>query len=203
MTILLVRHGETALNVTRVLQPPDTPLGERGRHQAAAVARRVAALAPAALLASDLPRAWQTAQALADASALPIEASPLLHERNFGDWRGRAWTDVDADPFTLQEAPPGGESMAAFEQRVAAAWAQVQARRAQLAGPLVVITHGLLIHRLLSAHAALAPGTVLPRQLDNASLTVLDAAPPHAMTLMGCTRHLDDLPPTVHPAQPR
>jgi probable phosphoglycerate mutase len=154
----------------------------------------VAALLPAALLSSDLARAWQTAQALADAAVLPIEASPLLHERNFGDWRGRAWTDVGADPFTLQEAPPGGESMAAFEQRVAAAWAQLQARRAQLAGPLVVVTHGLLIHRLLSAHAALAPGTVLPRQLDNASLTVLDAAPPHAVTLMGCTRHLADDP---------
>jgi len=198
MTILLVRHGETALNVARVLQPPDTPLGERGRQQAAALARRVAALAPAAVLSSDLARAWQTAQALADAAALPIEASPLLHERNFGDWRGRPWTEVDADPFTLQEAPPGGESLAEFQQRVAAAWALLRARRAQLAGPLVVVTHGLLIHRLLSAHAALAPQTVLPRQLDNASLTVLDAQPPYAVTLLGCIRHLAG-DPNAHP----
>ena len=34
MTLLLIRHGETALNVARVLQPADTPLSARGVAQA-------------------------------------------------------------------------------------------------------------------------------------------------------------------------
>ena len=58
MAILLVRHGETALNAARVMQPADTPLSERGLAQARAVARRLAQRGRvAALLSSDLPRA--------------------------------------------------------------------------------------------------------------------------------------------------
>ena len=34
MSIILIRHGETAFNVARVLQPADTPLSERGIAQA-------------------------------------------------------------------------------------------------------------------------------------------------------------------------
>ena len=53
MTLLLVRHGETALNASRTLQPAATPLSARGLAQAAAVAARIAALRPAAVLSSD------------------------------------------------------------------------------------------------------------------------------------------------------
>jgi len=61
MSILLIRHGETALNAARVVQPADTPLSERGAAQAAALARRLADFGIAAILSSDLPRAAQTA----------------------------------------------------------------------------------------------------------------------------------------------
>ena len=64
MSIILVRHGETALNAARTLQPADTPLSERGLLQAAAVAKRLADLGISAILSSDLPRTMQTAQVL-------------------------------------------------------------------------------------------------------------------------------------------
>jgi len=41
MTILLVRHGETAGNAARILQRPDIPLNERGIRQAAQLAERL------------------------------------------------------------------------------------------------------------------------------------------------------------------
>src|SRR6516165_9606246 len=41
MTILLVRHGETAGNASRILQRPDAPLNERGVGQAEQLARRL------------------------------------------------------------------------------------------------------------------------------------------------------------------
>ena len=44
MTILLIRHGETALNVSRVLQPADTPLGTRGIAQAEALGARLVSM---------------------------------------------------------------------------------------------------------------------------------------------------------------
>lgn len=190
MTILLVRHGETALNVARVLQPPDTPLGEQGLRQAAAVARWLAGCAPVALVASDLRRAWQTAEAVAAACQLQAEADPLLHERNFGDWRGRRWDSLDVDPKDYEGAPPGGESMADFERRADAAWQSIVARRARVDGPLVVVTHGLLIHRLLLAHARLPAGLSLPERLANTSVSVLAAQPPHEALRVDSTAHL-------------
>ena len=40
MNVYLVRHGETDLNARRVLQPPATPLSERGLEQARRLAAR-------------------------------------------------------------------------------------------------------------------------------------------------------------------
>ena len=191
MTIILIRHGETDLNTARILQPPDTPLGAHGIAQAAAVAQRVAALAPQALMSSDLRRAWQTAEAIAATTGLAIEPEPLLHERNFGDWRGRPWGDMELDPATFLGTPPNGESPQVFHDRVALAWAAVLARRAQMTGPLVVVSHGLVLHRILRAHVQLADGITLPVKLRNTALSIVDAEPPFTARLVGDTQHLE------------
>jgi broad specificity phosphatase PhoE len=190
VTILLLRHGETALNAARVMQPADTPLSVRGRLQASRVAQRVRAMAPVALLSSDLPRALQTAQAVAAATGLPISTEALLQERNFGDWRGRPHAGFDFDPVMALQAPPGGESMADFLARVARAWACVSAWRAGLAGPLVVVSHGLVIHAMLARHARLDSGGPELQRLANTSLSIIDAAPPHRLRHFNCTDHL-------------
>jgi broad specificity phosphatase PhoE len=191
MTLLLIRHGETALNVARVLQPADTPLSERGIAQAEALARRLAAMEVRAIVSSDLPRALRTAQAIAAATGAPIETTALLHERNFGDWRGRPYDDMTLNPLTMAEAPPNGESTATFEARVAAAFAHVVQRQAEVGGALAVVTHGLVIRALLAAHVRVADGLELPTHLGNTSLSLIDARPPHLASLLNCTRHLE------------
>lgn len=191
MSIFLVRHGETALNVSRTLQPAETPLSERGEAQARAVARRLAGARIAAVVSSDLPRAALTAQAIAGACSLPVVWEPLLQERNFGDLRGRAYDTLGFDPLTLVGAPPGGESAADFRDRVARAFDRIVRLREGLEGNLAVVTHGLVIGALLSAHVRLPPGTALPGRLGNTSLTVIDARSPHAVALLDCVRHLD------------
>jgi broad specificity phosphatase PhoE len=132
MTLLLIRHGETALNASRTMQPADTPLSARGLAQAEAVAARLSLLKPVAVLASDLPRALQTAQAIAAAAGgLPLQTSALLHERNFGDLRGRPHASLGFDALAMTEAPPNGESMADFDDRADQAFElalQLQAR---------------------------------------------------------------------------
>lgn len=195
MNLLLIRHGETALNVARVLQPADTPLSERGIAQAQTLATRLATMGVRAIISSDLPRALLTAQEIATATGAPLETTPLLQERNFGDWRGRPYDGMAIDPLTMVEAPPNGESSAAFEQRVAAAFAQVVARHATLggdgAGVLAVVTHGLVIRALLATHVRLAHGVSPPAHLGNTSLSIVGAQPPHLASLLNCTRHLD------------
>ena len=190
MSLLLIRHGETALNVARVLQPADTPLSERGILQAEALAQRLATMQVRAIISSDLPRALRTAEAIAAASGATIETTALLQERNFGDWRGRPYDGMAIDPLAMADAPPGGESAAAFAQRVAEAFAHVVRRRAAFDGALAVVTHGLVIRALLSNHVQLPAGRGLPTHLGNTSLSVIDATPPHGVSLLDCTRHL-------------
>ncbi len=199
MTLLIIRHGETPLNVARVLQPADTPLSANGLAQAARLAQRLAAglpLKPAAIVSSDLPRALQTAQALAAATGLGLGTSALLHERNFGDLRGRPYDTLPFDPLTSDEAPPNGESHAVFGARCAAAWAWVLAQHAALqaaagGGPLAVVTHGLVIKHWLQHGPLRLPAHLgLPERLSNTSLTVAAAAAPFEVSLVDCTAHL-------------
>lgn len=197
MTLLIIRHGETPLNVTRILQPADTPLSDNGRAQAAALAQRLAgdaALRPAALVSSDLPRALQTAQAIAAACGLPLVTSPLLHERNFGDLRGLPYDTLGFDPLTRDQAPANGESTAQFSARCAAAFAWVLAQQAALGHPharLAVVSHGLVIRHWLQHGALQLPaGIEAPHRLANTSLTVASAAPPHLVSRVDCTDHL-------------
>src|SRR5690606_38780482 len=103
------------------------------------------ALAPVAILSSDLPRAFETATAIAAATGLDLRATELLQERNFGALRGRAYDDLGFDPLATTDAPPGGESVADFEARMARAFDEIVALRAGLAGDLIVVTHGLVI----------------------------------------------------------
>ena len=191
MSILLIRHGETALNVARVLQPADTPLSARGVAQAEALAQWLAVLGVAAVISSDLPRALTTARMLAAATGASLETSALLRERDFGDWRGRPYDDMPVNPLTMLDAPPGGESAAAFAGRVAQAFAHIVRLRVTVGGTLAVVTHGLVIRALLASHVSLPDAVEAPVHLGNTSLSMLDAQPPHSVTLLNCTRHLD------------
>jgi probable phosphoglycerate mutase len=191
MTIILVRHGETALNAARVLQFPDTPLGERGLEQARAVGRRFAGAPPKAIVSSDMARARQTAEAIAKATGLPVIESPLLGERNFGDLRGSRFDDLGYDPIHDDRGPPNGESMAQFRARIAQAYAWILAMREQAGGDLAVVSHGLFIREFLAAHVHLPEGLDVPEKLENTSVSILLAEPPHTAQLIGCSLHLE------------
>ena len=190
MSILLIRHGETALNVARILQPADTPLSARGIEQAQALAQHLADIGVAAILASDLPRARHTAEIIATATGAPIETTDLLRERNFGDWRGQPYDALPPDRLLMAEAPPGGESGAAFADRVAQAFALVVQRAATTPGALAVVSHGLVVGAMLASHIRLPAGVVQPAHLGNTGLTVFDAAPPHLASRINSTDHL-------------
>ena len=191
VSIVLIRHGETALNVARVLQPADTPLSAQGVAQAQAVARRLATFGLAGIVSSDLPRAQSTAEAIAAACGLSVLSTALLQERNFGELRGQPYDGLGFDPLTMLEAPAGGESAQAFQRRVAQAFAHVVRMRAVSGGPLAVVTHGLVLRALLEAHVALPAGCSQPAHIGNTAVSIVSAEPPHAVHLLACTRHLD------------
>lgn len=194
MAILLIRHGETALNRSRVIQPPETPLSEHGEAQARALAERMRLAPPAAIVASDMPRAARTAQIVAEATGQRVLYSELLRERFFGDWSGLAYHEVDFDPLDDQIAPPGGETMQQFRDRVGQATEWVLNQQAATDGVLAVFTHGLVIRQMIGASVPVSQlqgevGAVI----RNTSITQVSASRPFEISLMACALHLTEL----------
>jgi probable phosphoglycerate mutase len=130
-TILLIRHGETAWNAERRLQGHlDIALNPEGERQAGLLAAALATAPLDVLVSSDLMRARQTAQAIADLRGLPLQTDPGLRERCYGGFEGLLYSDIEArfpQAFAAWQArdvdaalPPGanrGESFRAFFAR--------------------------------------------------------------------------------------
>ena len=94
-TIFLVRHGETVDNARQIMQgQTQGELNQRGREQAEQVAQRLASEPLDAIVASDLHRAIQTAEVIAEPHGLPVVTTPLLRERDWGSFTGRFIPDL-------------------------------------------------------------------------------------------------------------
>jgi broad specificity phosphatase PhoE len=188
MSIILVRHGETAGNFARVVQVAEIPLNETGLQQAELVGARLKGFAAVHLVSSDHPRAAMTAAAIARHTGLPVELNELLRERNMGDFRGRPYSEfTDFHPLAPDVNPPNGESWDDFHARVHTAFAWLVERR-RATGTLVVVTHGLVLNSLFQR--VLSRDVVPAAGFANGSLTILDAEPPHAHQLANCVQHL-------------
>ncbi|MFB9235897.1 histidine phosphatase family protein [Plantactinospora siamensis] len=93
--LILWRHGNTDWNAgDRVQGQTDVPLNDLGQEQARAAAPLLAALRPDAIVASDLRRARDTADALAALTGLAVRPDPRLRERYFGRWQGLTIPEV-------------------------------------------------------------------------------------------------------------
>jgi probable phosphoglycerate mutase len=189
--LYVIRHGETELNARRVVQPPGTPLSQRGIAQARLLARRLAREGIARIAASDLARASMTAEALGEATGAPIELDPLLQERNFGSIRGTPYDDLGFDLFADDYHPPAGESWSEFEDRVDRAFVRIEELALRTQGSLAVVTHGLVCRAIAARHLDAQEPAGPPRRWGNTSLTVADGPRPWRIRLLNCTRHLD------------
>ena len=198
MSLLMIRHGETAFNRDRVMQPADTPLSNRGEEQALRLAQRLSTEGITRILASDFPRAAMTAQALSDETGIGVEFESLLQERNFGRLRGQRFIDLEArdiDPFAENYEPEEGETWQEFDQRVTHAWSKIQAALPS-GGTLAVVTHGLVCAALLRNHLDAQAyvsdsGRLYP--FRNASFTRIESSPPWRVELLNCVEHLEAL----------
>ncbi len=96
--LFLVRHGETVDNARQIMQGQTQGcLNEKGREQARVVSERLAAESIDAIMASDLQRAIQTAEMIAEPHGLPVVTTPLLRERDWGGFTGRFIPDLKGE----------------------------------------------------------------------------------------------------------
>jgi len=156
-TVLLLRHGETEWNREGRIQGwAPIALNERGREQAAKAAARLAASYDVdRIVTSNLLRARQTTDCVADRVDAPVDRSARWRERDIGVYQGLDYADVldrfpefaigEAAARASDETPDSGESFEDVRRRVLAGWRTAADRP----GTTLVVTHGGPIHLVL------------------------------------------------------
>ena len=136
--ILAIRHGETMWNVdSRIQGHLDISLNDTGRWQAERLGLALKDEPIAAIYASDLSRAHDTALAVSRHTGVPVQAEPGLRERSFGEFEGRTFAEIETElPEQAQRwrqrdpafTPAGGESRLMLEARVLSVAARLAAQ---------------------------------------------------------------------------
>ena len=199
--LIALRHGETAWNVdSRIQGQLDIGLNATGHWQAQRLAQALAGEPITAIYASDLSRAWDTAQHVARATGLQVQPEPGLRERSFGDFQGLTYDEVGAlhpeDALRWKQrdphwAPPGGESPAALHQRIATT---LHAIATQHPGEhIALVSHGGVLDMLYRLATGQALNAARTWELGNCAINRL-LYTPDALTLVGWadTQHLDE-----------
>lgn len=176
--MILVRHGETEWNVEGRMQGHlNSPLTERGRQQAFALADHFAPGEITRIVSSDLGRCLETVTPLAGRIDLEIETDSGLRERNLGMLQGLTRKEAGRRPrgeaadFDFSDPdflPEGGETLREVFSRTTGA---VQAIALRHPGERVlVVTHGGVLKCLF--HRAVGLPIEMPRRfsIHNAAL---------------------------------
>lgn len=175
--LILVRHGQTAVNAEGRLQGRiDAPLTETGRAQAAACARALPP--PAEVITSPLLRARQTAETIAPDRSIEIDDRWI--ELDYGEWDGAVLTTMDqaawdrwrSDPSF---APPGGESLEALAHRVVDACEALAPRARDR--DVVVVSHVSPIKAAVAWALGVGPDTSWRMFLGVAAITRINIGP--------------------------
>lgn len=163
--IVLWRHGRTEYNHTERFQGQlDIDLDDAGRSQIAAAAAVLAERKPDVVVSSDLRRASDTAQALADLTGLAVRTDSALREIHAGSWQGLSRAEIVAgwaEDFEAwrrgEDVVVGGGERRSDVARRAADSIQRHAQELGEGGQLVVAAHGGSLRGALTVLLGLPP----------------------------------------------
>jgi probable phosphoglycerate mutase len=204
--IILLRHGETLWNQeSRIQGHLDSPLSVAGIAQAEALAQRLAGENFAAIYSSDLGRAHETAERIANVTSHRVTLDSTLRERNLGVLQGLIRTEAKVlypeiytryRTFDPDCVIPGGEDAIHFITRVVATFTSIASRFPGRS--VVVVTHGGtldVMYRHASRLPLQGPRTAL---LPNAGFNclILDEMGCWSLPLWGDVTHLQKLLPS-------
>jgi alpha-ribazole phosphatase len=200
--IFLIRHGESEWNAAhRYTGQQDVALSHLGREQAQRLAERLADEPLAAIYASPLRRARDTATAIAKAKQLPVILDANLMEINHGLWEGLTADQVE-EKFAQELAQwraqpthvvmPQGESLGDLLRRVQTSFQRSLAE--QRGGTFAICSHDVVL-RVVTLYALnLGLERFWEFNFENASLSVLDAcndAAEFRLAALNDTTHLN------------
>lgn len=159
---VFLRHGESVGNVeSRWQGQSDYPLTERGRAQAQALAKRWQEERAKfdLVITSPLIRAKNTAEIVASALDVKVEADPLWMERNLGEMTGLTIDEIRLRPrpsFVTPYDTIGGVGEGDWVLFLRAGQALHSLLR-RPAGRYLIVSHGGLLNQLMHAIVGIAP----------------------------------------------
>jgi probable phosphoglycerate mutase len=167
-TLILVRHGRTALTESRKISGgtgENPELSSLGKQDAREVADELSLVGstgnfgylakPVVVIHSPITRALQTAQVIGSKISLPLVPEGDLAEIGFGDWEGLTNEEVfvgfeqqySAWRGSFEVAPPNGESLKDFDARVRRSLEKIL--KTYPGQTVVVVAHVMPIRALL------------------------------------------------------
>jgi probable phosphoglycerate mutase len=166
--ICIIRHGETDWNSQRRYQGQiDIALNASGEMQAHALRPALAGQSFAAIYASDLQRAWRTAQIAFGGLADAVLPAPTFRERHYGVFQGLTVPEAHiAHPEahrhylarTLDYNFESGETLTNFAARVMSGFGELTGQHP--GQTIALVTHGGVldvIHRIASGRDLSGP----------------------------------------------
>ncbi len=181
MKLLLTRHGQTDWNIAgRYQGQSDVPLNQTGQTQAAQIAKRLSTEKIHAIYTSDLSRAANTAQAIADFHQLEIKKDSRLRELSFGDWEGMTYKEMSAhSPDLFQKwmtdsmniSTPNGETLAQLAARVKSVFDEIKDGHKDQT--VLVVSHSGAIQSLLAVTLGVDLNRYWQFRVSQASLSEL------------------------------
>jgi broad specificity phosphatase PhoE len=199
MRLILVRHGETEANITKIIQGhTQGELNQKGLEQAGKVAERLKGEHFDVIISSDLKRAKQTAEAINKFHSMEIIFSKQVRERHCGVYENgpssKYLDDRDKSGVSPTEfRPEGGESHADLRERVKKFFNSIFP---QYKGKTVlIVSHGGFLNQLVGL--LLNKDVAWSREFwhDNTGITIIDVKDGgnHEARLVNCTKHLENL----------
>jgi broad specificity phosphatase PhoE len=181
-TLLLIRHGHTIhTEAGKLYSDPASTLTDKGREQAAAIARWLPLEEPQLLLCGPSVRVRATAAAISVESKLPVQIVEGLNEWQVGEWEGRSYVEIKKETPQVYEAwskdpirnaPPGGESLEHLCER---ALAEVDKLQHEHAGKrLALVTHAEVIRAIIVNALGMPVDNFWRLNIPTASVSKLD-----------------------------
>jgi broad specificity phosphatase PhoE len=179
MKLLLVRHAETDINLQEITHKSNdkAQLTQNGRNQAEALIGIFRNYSIERIYSSPEARAIETAEIVASGINKPIEVIVGLAERNWGQWGGKNWEEIENNlkKMTIEERynfiPPSGESWKEMDDRLKKVIDRL------VNGPeenVAIITHEGTLRALITLLNKAPKASSLSLHFNNASITMFE-----------------------------
>jgi broad specificity phosphatase PhoE len=190
--LYLVRHGQTDLNRDRRFRGlADAPLNDAGKYEAAGAAKLLVEAGLSNIYTSPVPRAAETATAIAVTTGARVETDDDFTDIDYGDWQGLTVDEVrerfgpvgleawrkDPGSFTF----PGGDSIAGVMERLRPALLRVVTDEHD--GAVAVVSHLAVLKLCLVVLMEVDTGYFWKVGLENGSTGLFTYTPEGGFTM--------------------